>query len=52
MSNATPRGLEVIWQRLLAILEEASWTIVAWPFLKFFNYGETFAETINWERRV
>jgi N-methylhydantoinase B len=28
MSNVAPGSLEVIWQRLLAILEEASWTIV------------------------
>lgn len=30
--------------------EEANWAIVAWPFMKFFNYGESFAEPIDWER--
>lgn len=32
--------------------EDDGWNIVAWPFKKFFNYGEPLAATIDWRDAV
>lgn len=34
--------------RGLILDEDDSWTIVAWPFRKFFNHGEALADPIDW----
>jgi hypothetical protein len=31
------------------ILEKDSWNVVAYPFKKFFNYGEEYADEIDWK---
>lgn len=34
------------------ILEKDSWNVVAYPFKKFFNFGEEYADNIDWESAV
>lgn len=35
--------------RGLILDEDTNWAIVAWPFNKFFNYGEQLASKLNWD---
>lgn len=34
------------------ILEKDTWRVVAYPFKKFFNFGEEYADKIDWESAV
>ena len=34
------------------ILEKDTWRVVAYPFKKFFNFGEPYADEIDWESAV
>ena len=34
------------------ILEKDTWRVVAYPFKKFFNFGESYADEIDWESAV
>ena len=34
------------------ILEKDTWNVVAYPFNKFFNFGEEYADNIDWESAV
>ena len=34
------------------ILEKDTWRVVAYPFKKFFNFGEAYADEIDWESAV
>src|SRR5574344_1742136 len=34
------------------ILEKDTWRVVAYPFKKFFNFGEAYADKIDWESAV
>ena len=34
------------------ILEKGTWRVVAYPFKKFFNFGEAYAAEIDWESAV
>lgn len=45
----SPMGMHIVQQCRGIILDEANdWAIVARPFDKFFNHGETFAADIDW----
>lgn len=46
----SPMGEQITHECRGLILDEAdNWNVVAWPFNKFFNYGEGHAADINWQ---
>ena len=42
-------SLEIVREARGLILEDKTWKIVCYPFKKFFNYGEAYADEIDWE---
>lgn len=42
-------SLEIVKEARGLILEDKTWNIVCYPFKKFFNYGESYADEIDWE---
>lgn len=42
-------SLEIVREARGLILEDKTWNIVCYPFKKFFNYGEAYADEIDWE---
>ena len=42
-------SLEIVKEARGLILEDKTWKIVCYPFKKFFNYGEAYADEIDWE---
>ena len=42
-------SLEIVREARGLILEDKTWKIVCYPFKKFFNYGESYADEIDWE---
>lgn len=45
----SPMDVPLVQQcRGLILDEDEDWRVVAWPFKKFFNYGEPLAEPIDW----
>ena len=42
-------SLEIVREARGLILEDKTWKIVCYPFKKFFNYGEAYANEIDWE---
>ena len=42
-------SLEIVREARGLILEDKTWNVVCYPFKKFFNYGESYADEINWE---
>lgn len=42
-------SLEIVREARGLILEDKTWKIVCYPFKKFFNYGETYADEIDWK---
>ena len=42
-------SLEIVREARGLILEDKTWKIVCYPFKKFFNYGEEYADEIDWE---
>ena len=42
-------SLEIVREARGLILEDKTWKIVCYPFKKFFNYGESYADKIDWE---
>ena len=42
-------SLEIVREARGLILEDKTWKIVCYPFKKFFNYGEVYADEIDWE---
>ena len=45
-------GLTIVKESRGIILEEKTWKVVRLSFLKFFNYGETNAEQIDWDSAI
>ena len=46
---ASPMNEELVQQcRGLILDQDDNWSVVAWPFNKFWNYGETLASEIDW----
>ena len=41
-------SLEIVKEARGLILEDGTWNIVAYPFKRFFNYGEPNAAAIDW----
>lgn len=42
-------SLEIVREARGLILEDKTWKVVCYPFKKFFNYGEEYADEIDWE---
>ena len=42
-------SLEIVREARGLILEDKTWNVVCYPFKKFFNYGETYADEIDWK---
>lgn len=42
-------SLEIVREARGLILEDKTWNIVCYPFKKFFNYGEVYADEIDWK---
>ena len=42
-------SLEIVREARGLILEDKTWKIVCYPFKKFFNYGEAYADEIDWK---
>src|SRR5574344_1230184 len=42
-------SLEIVKEARGLILEDKTWNIVCYPFKKFFNYGESYADELDWE---
>ena len=42
-------SLEIVREARGLILEDKTWKIVCYPFKRFFNYGEAYADEIDWE---
>ena len=42
-------SLEIVREARGLILEDKTWNVVCYPFKKFFNYGEAYADEIDWK---
>lgn len=42
-------SLEIVKEARGLILEDKTWNVVCYPFKKFFNYGEAYADEIDWK---
>lgn len=42
-------SLEIVREARGLILEDNTWNVVCYPFKKFFNYGEAYADEIDWK---
>lgn len=42
-------SMEIVKEARGLILEDKTWNIVCYPFKKFFNYGEAYADKIDWK---
>lgn len=42
-------SLDIVKEARGLILEDETWNIVCYPFKKFFNYGEAYADKIDWK---
>lgn len=42
-------SLEIVREARGLILEDKTWKVLCYPFKKFFNYGEPYADKIDWE---
>ena len=42
-------SLEIVREARGLILEDKTWNVVCYPFKKFFNYGEVYADEIDWK---
>lgn len=50
---ASPMAEPIVQEcRGLILDEEMDWQVIAWPFKKFFNYGEPLAPAIDWHTAV
>lgn len=45
-------SLEIVKEARGLVLEEGTWRVVAYPFRRFFNYGESYADNINWKSAI
>lgn len=45
-------SLDIVKEARGLILEQDTWRVVAYPFKKFFNFGEAYADEIDWESAV
>lgn len=45
-------SLDIVKEARGLILEKDTWRVVAYPFKKFFNFGEAYADKIDWESAV
>lgn len=45
-------SLDIVKEARGLILERDTWRVVAYPFKKFFNFGEAYADEIDWESAV
>lgn len=44
----SPMSIPIVQECRGIILNQKDWSVVAWPFKKFFNYGESLAAPIDW----
>lgn len=42
-------SLEIVKEARGLILEDKTWEVISYPFKRFFNYGETYADPIDWK---
>lgn len=45
-------SLEIVKEARGLILEDKTWNVICYPFKKFFNYGEIYADKIDWETAI
>ena len=45
-------SLDIVKEARGLILERDTWRVVAYPFKKFFNFGEAYVDEIDWESAV
>ena len=45
-------SLDVVKEARGLILEDKTWKVICYPFNKFFNFGEEYADNIDWESAV
>ena len=45
-------SLDIVKEARGLILEDKTWNVVCYPFKKFFNYGEVYADKIDWESAI
>lgn len=49
--NSSPE-LEIVKEARGLILEDWTWNVVAYPFRRFYNYGEPYHDNIDWKSAV
>ena len=45
-------SLDIVKEARGLILEDKTWKVICYPFNKFFNFGEEYADNIDWESAV
>ena len=45
-------SLDIVKEARGLILEDKTWKVICYPFNKFFNFGEEYADNIDWESAI